>query len=109
MSARSPFMCCEPFAKRHPCHLSHRACVEYGQANRFERIGAGTFTVMPPSALTRSLKSAKLMTTTWLIGRPVNWCTVRIASAGPPICIAALIFCVCAPGIGTTMSRGIER
>ena len=68
--------------------------VGYGQSNRFERIGFGTFTVIPPSALIRSLKSAKLTTTTWLMSRPVNVRIVLIASAGPPIWNAALIFCV---------------
>ena len=101
MSARSPFMCCTPFSKRQPFHRSHRACVGYGQSNRFERIGLGTFTSIPPSVSIRSLKSAKLTTITWLIGTPVKSWIVRIASAGPPIWNAALIFCVPAPGIGT--------
>ena len=39
----------------------------------------------------------------------MNAWIVLIASAGPPICIAALIFCVPLPGIGTSMSRGIDR
>ncbi len=102
-------MCWTPFWKRHPGQASHRACDAYGQSNRFERIGSGTFTSIPPSASIRSLKSAKLITITWSISSPVNWRIVRIASAGPPIWNAALIFCVPAPGIGTWMSRGIER
>ena len=80
-----------------------------GQSNRFERIGFGTVTSMPPSASIRSLKSAKLTTITWLTSIPVNCRIVRIASAGPPIWNAALIFWVDEPGIGTSMSRGIER
>ena len=46
------------------------------------------------------MKSAKFTTTTWLIGMPTKAWIVLIASAGPPICIAALIFCVPLPGIG---------
>ena len=101
-------MCCDPFAKRQPCQFLQRAA-EKGQSKRSETIRFGTSMVTPPSASIRSLKSVKLTTTTWLIGSPVRSCTVRIASAGPPDCIAALIFAVPTPGIETTMSRGIER
>ncbi len=38
-------MCWLPFSNRQPGHLSQRACVEYGQSKRFERIGFGTFDV----------------------------------------------------------------
>ena len=94
-------MCCGPFANRQPCHFWHCAWVLYGQSKRSERIGFGTSIVIPPSRSISSLKSAKFTTTTWLIGMPMKSWIVLIASAGPPICIAALIFCVPWPGIGT--------
>ena len=51
----------------------------------FEMIFSGLSIVTPPSASTRSRKPEKSTSTTWLIGMPVSACTVRIASAGPPV------------------------
>ena len=102
-------MCCGPLRKRQPGHCWQLVFVLNGQSKRSERIRFGTSIVIPPSASIRSLKSEKLTTITWSIGSPVRLCTVRIASAGPPDCIAALIFAVPTPGIETTMSRGIDR
>ena len=64
-------MCCFPLAKRQPSHFAQRAGL-YGQSKRFERIGFGTFTSMPPTASMRSLNPSKSTTTTWSIGSPVE-------------------------------------
>ena len=54
---------------------------------------SGTFTVMPPTASISFSNEPKSTMTTWLIGSPAEESsTVWIASFGPPICIAALIF-----------------
>jgi hypothetical protein len=78
-------MFCLPFAKRQPCHRSQRACVEYGQSNLFERIGAGTSISTPPTLSITFVKASKSTTTTWFTSTSVKLRTVRSARAGPPI------------------------
>ena len=94
MSAVWPSMCCTPLWKRQPCHCWQRVAVEYGQSKRLERMFSGTLTSMPPTASISFWNEPKSTTTTWLIGswEPRRSSTVWIASLGPPICIAELIF-----------------
>ena len=71
------------------------SCAEYGQSNLFERMLSGTLMSMPPTASISVMNDAKSTITTWLTCRPGRRAAsaVWIASFGPPICIAALIFC----------------
>ena len=75
--------------------LAQRSFDEYGQSKRFERIGCGTSTSMPPTASISAWKSCMSTTTTWFTWSscPKSAFAVWIASFGPPSCIAALIFC----------------
>ena len=76
MSARCPFMCWAPFSKRQPSHCWHRADDAYGQSKRFERIGFGTTTSMPPTESISSRKRSKLTTAMWFTSSPVRSLTV---------------------------------
>ena len=84
-------MCCQPFPNRQPCQRSQRAWVLNGQSNLFERIGAGTLIVTPPTLSITFVKASKSTMTTWFTSMLVNARTVRIASEAPPIWNAALI------------------
>ncbi len=73
----------------------------YGQSNRFDWIGFGTSTVMPPISSITFLNWLKSTIAMWLTCRLVSASTVLIASAGPPNWYAALMrFCPC-PGMST--------
>ena len=63
-------MCCLPGENRQPGQRAQRASVPYGQSN-FDWIFSVTTMSIPPTASIRSLNSAKLTTTMWLIGMSV--------------------------------------
>ena len=88
-------MCCTPLWKRQPSHCEQRVLDAYGQSKRFERMFCGTLTSMPPTASISCWNAAMSTTTTWFTcsSGPKSASAVLIASFGPPICIAALIFC----------------
>ena len=80
-----------PCSNRQPSHCSQRDRVAYGQSNRFERIGFGTSTSMPPSASITVAEVVEVDEHDVVRADPGQRAIVFIASAGPPSWKAALI------------------